>query len=81
MGLNFQFRVSLNRRWAAQKLGTTTDEKRWAEYNRSFVAEEHTPRSLLEQIAKGYSFTAVLGGCQGPCCGSWCAVNEHREGG
>lgn len=32
MGLNFQFRVSLNRQWAAQKLRMPPDETRWAEY-------------------------------------------------
>ena len=79
MGLNFQFRVSLNRQWAAQKLRMPPDETRWAEYNGSFVAEEHTPTSLMEQIAKGYSFTAVLSGCQGLCCGSWCTDPEHSR--
>ena len=52
-------------------------EKRWAKYNGSFLAEEHTSHSLLEQVSRGYSFTAILGGCQGQCCGTWCTDAEH----
>ena len=76
MGLDLH--ITINRRWAAQKLGLPPDEKRWARYNGSFVAEEHTAFSLLEQVAKGYSFCAVLGGCQGQCCGAWCYSPEHK---
>jgi hypothetical protein len=73
-----RFQTSINRRWPAQKLGLPPAEKRWARYNSSFKAEEYTPASLLEQVAHGYSFTAVLGGCQGACCGFWCTKPEHR---
>jgi hypothetical protein len=76
---NLQFRVSINRRCPAQKLGLPPVEKRWARYNSSFRAEEHTPESLLREVSKGYAFAAVLGGCQGLCCGSWCANSEHAS--
>ena len=79
MESSVQFRVSINRRWPAQKLGLPPTETRWARYNASFKAEEHTPDSLLSEVVKGYAFTAVLGGCLGPCCGTWCANAEHRE--
>ena len=72
------FWVSINRFWPAQKLGMPPSERRWAGYNNSFVTEEHTSASLLEQIALGYSFCAVLGGCQGVCCGGWCTASEHK---
>ena len=79
MGLDMRPKISINRRWRAEKLGLPPAERRWGKYNGSFIAEEHTPVSLLAQIAQGYSFTAVLGGCQGPCCGSWCTIPEHKE--
>ena len=78
MGLDQRFGVSINRLWQAQKLGLPPAEKRWAKYNASFIVEEHTPASFLEQVASGCSFTAVLSGCQGPCCGSWCTSTEHK---
>jgi hypothetical protein len=68
MGLDLQFRVSISRRWPAQKLSLPPAETRWARYNASFKAEEHVPDSLLREVAKGYAFTAVLGGCLGLCC-------------
>jgi len=71
--------VSINRTWPGRKLGLPPSEKRWAEYNGSFVTEEHTPGSLLERIALGYSFCAVLGGCQEVCCGTWCTASEHKS--
>ena len=74
-----QLSISINRTWPAEKLGLPPVERRWGKYNDSFVAEEHTPISLLDQITQGYSFTAVLGGCQGPCCGSWCTDPEHKK--
>ena len=73
-----RFFVSINRLWPAQKLGLPPTEKRWAKYNASFRVEEHTPAIFLEQVASGYSFTAVLGGCQGSCCGNWCSIPEHK---
>ena len=79
MGLDMGFKVSINRTWPGQKLGLPPSEKRWTKYNGSFDAEEHTPASLLEQIARGYSFSPVLGGCQGSCCGSWCTSPEHKK--
>jgi hypothetical protein len=74
-----QLSISINRLYPGQKLGLPPAEKRWARYNASFRAEQHTPGSLLREISKGYSFTAVLGGCQGLCCGTWCTNAEHRE--
>ena len=65
-----QLNISINRTWPAEKLGLPPAERRWGKYNGSFLAEEHTPISLLDQITQGYSFTAVLGGCQGTCCGA-----------
>ena len=79
MVLDLQFRVSINRCLPGQKLALPPEERRWAQYNGSFGAEEHTPTSLLKQVSKGYSFTAVLGGCQGQCCGSWCTSPEHKK--
>jgi hypothetical protein len=76
---NLQFRVSINRRWPAQKLGLPPVEKRWARYNSSFRSEEHAPESLLREVSKGYAFTAVLGGCGGLCCGTWCTNSEHAS--
>jgi hypothetical protein len=76
---NLRFRVSINRRWPAQKLGLPPAEKRWARYNSSFRTEEHTPESLLMEVARGYAFTAVLGGCGGLCCGTWCTNSEHAS--
>jgi hypothetical protein len=69
MGLDLQFRTSISRMYPAEKLGMPPAEKRWAKYNSSFRIEEHTPESLLSEVARGYAFTAVLGGCQGACCG------------
>jgi hypothetical protein len=74
-----QLNISINRRWPAEKLGLPPAERRWGKYNGSFVAEERTPISLLDQITQGYSFTAVLGGCQGACCGAWCTKLEHKK--
>jgi hypothetical protein len=74
-----RLRVSIHRRWPAQKLGLPPVEKRWARYNASFRAEEHTPESLLSELSKGYAFTAILGGCSGPCCGTWCTAPEHSS--
>jgi hypothetical protein len=79
MESSVQFRISISRRWPGQKLGLPPVEKRWARYNASFRAEEHTPESLLREISKGYSFTAVLGGCHGLCCGTWCTNAQHME--
>jgi hypothetical protein len=73
-----QFEVCINRLWPAEKLGLPPTERRWAKYNASFRAEVHTPESLLAQVAQGYSFTAVLGSCQGLCCRTWCANPEHK---
>jgi hypothetical protein len=77
--VNPRFRVSINRRWPAQKFGLPPVETRWARYNASFRAEEHTPESLLREVSKGYAFTAVLRGCQGLCCGTWCTTSEHAS--
>ena len=77
--MSFEFHISINRRWPAQKLRLPPDEWRWSRYNGSFVAEEHTPASLVDQISQGYSFTAVLGRCQGDCCGTWCTSPEHKK--
>ena len=71
--------ISINRRWPGEKLGLPPIEKRWSRYNGSFVSAEHTAVSLLEQVAKGYSFTAILGRCQGQCCGTWCTEPEHKR--
>jgi hypothetical protein len=79
MGLDVRFWTSISRLYPAQKLGLPPAEKRWGRYNSSFKAEEHTPESLLTEVARGYAFTAVLGGCQGLCCGAWCTRPEHRE--
>ena len=79
MRLDSRLCISINRTWPAEKLGLPPAEKRWAKYNGSFNAEEHTSLSLLDQIAQGYSFTAVLGGCQGICCGTWCTEPDHKE--
>ncbi len=76
---NLRSNVSINRTCPGEKLGPPPSEKRWAKYNGSFVTEEHTPATLLEQIALGYSFCAVLGGCQGVCCGGWCTSPEHKK--
>jgi len=73
-----QLSISINRRWRAEKLGLPPSEIRWGKYNGSFIAEEHTQISLLDQIAQGYSFTAVLGRCQGACCGAWCTKPDHK---
>ena len=73
-----QLNISINRTWPAEKLGLPPAERRWGKYNGSFLAEEHTPISLLDQITQGYSFTAVLGGCQGACCGAWCTKPDHK---
>jgi len=78
MRLDMQLMVSINRTWPAEKLGLPPAERRWGKYNGNFVAEEHTPISLLDQITQGYSFTAVLGGCQGICCGAWCTKLDHK---
>ena len=48
-----QLSISINRRWTAEKLGLPPAERRWGKYNGSFIAEEHTPISLLDQIAQG----------------------------
>ena len=77
-GLDMRPKVSINRTWPAEKLGLPPAERRWGKYNGSFIAEEHTPISLLDQITQGYSFTAVLGGCQGACCGAWCTKPDHK---
>jgi hypothetical protein len=74
-----EFRISINRRYPGQKLGLPPGEKRWARYNSSFGEEEHTAWSLLREITQGYSFSAVLGGCQGLCCGNWCSGLEHQK--
>jgi hypothetical protein len=76
---NPRFRVSISHRWPAQKLGLSPVETRWARYNASFRAEQHTLVSLLREVTRSYAFTAVLGGCQGPCCGTWCTNAEHKE--
>jgi hypothetical protein len=78
-GVALQFRTPISRLYPAQKLGLPPSEKRWARYNASFKSEMHTPESLLAEVASGYAFTAVLGGCQGLCCGVWCILPEHRE--
>jgi hypothetical protein len=78
-GFELQFRTSISRLYPAQKLGLLPAEKRWARYNASFKPEEHTPESLLTEVASGYAFTAVLGSCQGSCCGTWCTRPDHRE--
>jgi hypothetical protein len=79
MGQDVRIQVSINRQWPAQKLRLPPAEKRWARYNASFRNEEHYPESLLAEVARGYAFTAVLGGCQGLCCGAWCTSLEHRD--
>jgi hypothetical protein len=79
MGLDLQIRISISRLYPGQKLGLPPAEKRWARYNANFRVEEHTPVSLLRQVTKGYSFTAVLGSCQGLCCGTWCTTAQHQE--
>ena len=73
------FWVSINRIFPAQKLGLPPSEQRWTKYNGSFVAEEHTPASHMEQIALGYGFSAVLGRCSGQCCGVWCTNLDHKK--
>jgi hypothetical protein len=78
-GFGLESGTSISRLYPAEKLGMPPAEKRWARYNSSFKPEQHSPESLLAQIARGYSFTAVLGGCQGLCCGSWCTISEHKE--
>ena len=72
-------KVGVNRRWRGEKLGMAPSERRWARYNNGFVSEEHTMTSLLDQIELGCSFTAVLGGCSGQCCGAWCINPVHKE--
>ena len=72
------FWISINRIWPGQKLGPPPAERCWGMYNGSLVAEEQTAAFLLEQIALGYSFCAVLGGCQGTCCGAWCTKPDHK---
>jgi hypothetical protein len=74
-----RFSISINRMLPAQKLGMPPEEKRWAKYNSRFKAEEHTAASLLQEIAQGYSFTSVLGGCQGLHCGGWCTKEECKD--
>jgi hypothetical protein len=76
---NPRFRVSINRRWPGQKLGLPPAETRWARYNASFRSEEHTPESLLREVAQGYSFAAVLRDCQDLCCGTWCTTSEYTS--
>ena len=78
MEASVQLSISINRTWPAEKLGLPPAERRWGKYNGNFIAEEHTPISLLDQITQGYSFTAVLGGCQGICCGAWCTKLDHK---
>src|SRR5918992_5118743 len=71
--------ASINRLWPGEKLGLPPTERRWARYNAGFQAEIHTPASLLAEAERGYSFCAVLGGCQGRCCGAWCTDPEHKD--
>ena len=77
--LNPRFLISINRAWPGEKLGLPPAERRWAKYNGSFIAEDHEPVTLLGQITQGFSFTAVLGGCQGVCCGTWCTNPTHKK--
>ena len=79
MKASTQLSIAINCTWPAEKLGSRPAERRWSKYNGSFIAEDHTPISFLSRIAQGYSFTAVLGGCQGPCCGSWCTDQVHKK--
>jgi hypothetical protein len=79
MGLDLRIRISISRLYPGQKLRLPPAEKRWARYNANFRAEVHTAESLLMEVTRGYSFTAVLGGCQGLCCGTWCTNAEHKS--
>jgi|GEM_PF-6003980 len=73
------FEITINRMWPGEKLGSAPAEKRWSKYNGRFTAETLSPASLMAEITKGYSFCAVLGGCDGVCCGNWCSDSEHKK--
>jgi hypothetical protein len=54
-------RVSINRLYPGQKLRRKDEgETRWDVFNKAFHPEIHMPESLLDEIAVGHSFCAVM---------------------
>ena len=77
-----RLRVSVNHTLPGQKLGQSNRrDPRWAKFNGAFQPEEHTLKSLLQEIGRGHAICAELltGDCGLPHHGRWCSPNAKSK--